>query len=115
MPIDRDDVPWVAFAVFVGALAIFYGLVPTELLTVDEAFFLAAGSWVVGYAGCSGKDWDRAENFEKAMFLGSWVILLLAQFSPETLEPYMTDYEPWIQMAAIVGHSLSMYLTIREA
>lgn len=113
MALEREEVVVVAGAVFVAALAVFYGFMDTDILTESEAFYVAAVSWFVAYAGCGGRDWSEAEDWHVAIFGVSWLILLVAHFTTR-LDDFMMEYEPWLQVTAIAVHSLSFFIISRE-
>ena len=111
--LDRDEVVTLALGAFVVSLVLFYGLVHSDLLTQDEAFWVAVVSWFAMYAGCDGRDWSTATDWEKGVFVLSWAMLLLAQFETDYVQPYLADVE-LLPVFFIVVHSISAYLIARR-
>ena len=126
MVVERETLATAALVAFVAAIVVFYNLLSLDFNlaglepTTSNAFWFASLSWIVLYVSCDGRDWAEAEDWEKAVFAASWIVLLGVQFEPTLLdEPIIKPTITSIELAGIQAgvwavialHSLSAYLT----
>lgn len=111
--VDRRTVTLLAGASLLLAVNVLYGVVEiaaTPDLVVDQAFVIAAISWVVGYVYCEGQAWDEASDVTRGLFGASWILLFGMEFT-EYVPDLIAGYEPWAGVAAVLIHMVSYYLT----